>query len=237
MVENMRNIIVAMFLLAGIMMIIFAFLKIYVTTIICFFIAWICIFLILISVKKEKEINLDEIKNEMDKIALEVSIILNRMYEILKKESSKIIRKERKYLMLRIKDQSVAKNCTIEDIKLFIQRLKERTTTIGYELTTGWIIGDEDGEEWEDVSKIIVKIDNSNTVKIDFQNEIKLENFDKILINVESMVKNKYSKQVEMNYITRDKSKPKVEYIDFGILGRYKYNRINYETDDEINAE
>ncbi|MGM9877902.1 MAG: hypothetical protein ACI33S_04550 [Bacilli bacterium] len=170
-----------------------------------------------------------------DKVVIETAEKLNKLYEIINNE--RIEAKKRKYLMLRIKDEMDSKNCTITSIDQFKKKVNERKTTIGYELTVGYIIGDESDEEWEKISKIVVKVDNSDIIKIDFQNEISQEIFDKVLIDIESMIKNKYNKQVEINYITRDKSKPKVEFIDFGILGRYKYNMINYQTDEEMNIE
>ena len=174
-----------------------------------------------------KKTNINETTKQNDKIAMEVAKKLSELYEMINKEFEATNKKNRKYLMLRIKDATISKNCTITKIEQFIKKVKERTTTIGYELTTGWIIGDKNNEEWENTSKILVKIDNSDIVQIDFQNETSKEIFDKELIEIESIIKNKYQKQVKINYITKEQSKTINElknndYVQINLFNKVK---------------
>lgn len=174
-----------------------------------------------------KKTNINETTKQNDKIAIEVAKKLSELYEMVNKEFEETNKKNRKYLMLRIKDETISKNCTITNIDQFIKKLKEKTTTIGYELTTGWIIGDEINEELEDTSKILVKIDNSDIVNIDFQNETSKEIFDKELVEIESIIKNKYKKQVKINYITKEQSKTINElknndYVQINLFNKVK---------------
>lgn len=196
-----------------------------------------CIIIVNINKQGQNKNHLNKSNIEMNKIALEIATILNELYEMINNETQEITKKERKYLILRIKDQSIAKNCALTDINQFIQRVSERTTTIGYELTTGWIICNDLEDECEKTSKITVKISADDIIKIDYQQEIKIEKFDEILAKIETLIKNKYGKNVEINHIIQKENESKVEYIDFGILGKYKYNSIQYETEEELTPE
>ncbi|MBE5806646.1 MAG: hypothetical protein E7313_08105 [Clostridiales bacterium] len=196
-----------------------------------------------------KKTNINETTKQNDKIAIDVAKKLSELYEIINKEAEETNKKDRKYLMLRIKDETFSKNCTITNIDKFMKKLKEKTNTIGYELTTGWIIGDEVNGEWEDTSKILVKIDNSDIVNIDFQNETRKAIFDKELVEIESIIKNKYKKQVKINYITKEQSKTinqlkNNDYVQINLFNKVKQVRVfstgdnqfdengNYKVDD-----
>lgn len=171
-----------------------------------------------------KKTNIEETIKQNDKIAIEIAKKLSELYEMADKEFKE---PNRNYLMLRIKDENISKNSTITNIEQFIKKVKERTTTIGYELTTGWIVVDENNEELKNTSKILITIDNSDIVKIDFQNETSKEIFDKVLIEIESMIKNRYNKQVKINYITTEQSKTINElknndYVQINLFNKVK---------------
>lgn len=171
-----------------------------------------------------KKTNIEETIKQNDKIAIEIAKKLSELYEMADKEFKE---PNRNYLMLRIKDENISKNSTITNIEQFIKKVKERTTTIGYELTTGWIVVDENNEELKNTSKNLITIDNSDIVKIDFQNETSKEIFDKVLIEIESMIKNRYNKQVKINYITTEQSKiinelKNNDYVQINLFNKVK---------------
>lgn len=171
-----------------------------------------------------KKTNIEETIKQNDKIAIEIAKKLSELYEMADKEFKE---PNRNYLMLRIKDENISKNSTITNIEQFIKKVKERTTTIGYELTTGWIVVDENNEELKNTSKILITIDNSDIVKIDFQNETSKEIFDKVLIEIESMIKSRYNKQVKINYITTEQSKiinelKNNDYVQINLFNKVK---------------
>lgn len=165
-------------------------------------------------------------KKPIDKLAIDIAKQIDKLYEILKAEKTDSTKKNRKFLLLRIKDQNVAKNCAIDNIPLFIQRINERTTTIGYELTTGWIIGEQDGTELE--SKIVVKIDNSDNIEIEYNNEIDIPQFVETLKEIEEIIKKKYKKQVKINYITKAQQSKTInelrnnDYIQINLFNKVK---------------
>lgn len=171
-----------------------------------------------------KKTNIEETIKQNDKIAIEIAKKLSELYEMADKEFKE---PNRNYLMLRIKDENISKNSTITNIEQFIKKVKERTTTIGYELTTGWIVVDENNEELKNTSKNLITIDNSDIVKIDFQNETSKEIFDKVLIEIESMIKSRYNKQVKINYITTEQSKiinelKNNDYVQINLFNKVK---------------
>lgn len=173
--------------------------------------------------------DIEEFK-EIDKLAIEVSKSLENLYKAL--ESDK---KEKIYFILRTKDKEISKSCRLDSIDQLIEKIRERQSIIGYELSTSWIDGNDIEEKYNDKSKIQVKISDEDTVKIDYQNEAKYEMFDIILKNIEEIIMNNFNKKVETNVIKRNK--PKREFIDFGILGNYEFSNIKYITGDKLTQE
>ena len=168
--------------------------------------------------------------NERDKLAIEVAKSLYNLYKIL--ESSK---KEKIHFILRTKDKEISKSCRLDSIEQLIGKIKERQTIIGFELSTSWINGNDTEEEYNDKSKIAVKIFDEDMIKIDYQNETGYEMFDITLKNIEEIINNISNKIVEINRINR--SRPTREFIDFGILGNYEFNDIQYRTNEELTEE
>lgn len=164
-------------------------------------------------------------KKTIDKLALNIAKQIELLYKILKKATTDSSKKNSKFLFLRIKDQNTARNCAIDNIGLFINRIIERTTIIGYELTTGWIISEQDGNELE--SKIIVKIDDCDIIKIEYNNELHIPEFDITLKQIEKIINCKYKKQVKINYITKDHSNTIKElknndYVQINLFNKVK---------------
>lgn len=186
--------------------------------------------------KNKKQNNMKGITNDTDKIAVEIAEKLNELYGTITENNQETIKENKKYLYLKIKDQSTAKNCTITDKEKFIQRIKERTTTIGYELIIGWIIGEKSFDKWDDISRILVRIDKSDIIKVEFQNEILPEVFIETLGKIESLIKNKYNKKIEINHIIRDKSKTDREKFIYETTEEFK-KQINEKTLDTITKE
>ena len=168
--------------------------------------------------------------NERDKLAIEVAKSLYDLYKSLEKD-----KKQKIYFILRIKDMDISKSCRIEDIEQFIQKIKEKSTIVGFELSTSWVNGNDIIEEYNDKNKITVKISNEDTVIIDYQCEIPDVMFDDTLKNIENIIKDTSKKIAKLNIVKRHK--PKREMVDFGILGKYQLNYIGYETEEEITEE
>ena len=170
---------------------------------------------------------------DRDNLAIEISKSLYELYATMERENKKKIQ-----FFLRIKDSISSKNCTISNVDLLIQRISERTTTIGYEFLVKWINGNEEFEEYNDINKILVKIYDGNDINIDYQYEIDYEIFNVVLEDIKNIIKNRFNKNVEINNIKRIKPiKQKEELVDFGILGNCDYYDIEYRTEEKLNDE
>lgn len=165
--------------------------------------------------------DIDKSVEERDNLAIEVAKALHTLYESLEKKENKKL-----YYMLRIIDKEIAKSCGIEDIKLFIKKIRSSKTIKSYELSTACINTNDDKD------KITVKISDENIVEIDYQSEIRDANFEETLRNIENIIKVNTNKISKINIIKSDKHQ--IENVDFGILGNYQLHRIEYKTNAKL---
>lgn len=158
-----------------------------------------------------------------NELAIEISSVLFNLYNELKGKKKN---NEKVYFSPSIKDKELIKNCTPDSVEMFKQIVNERDSIIKYVLSTSIVRGEDIEEEYNDKNKITVIISDEDDVTIKYQYEIEEENFNKALEEIKKIISEKSDKNIKNVLVKREK--PIREHIDFGILGKYQLDYIQF---------
>ncbi len=186
--------------------------------------------------KKEKSVegannDIEELLDEeysMNDVAIEIAGIIKSLYNTMKHEN------KRAYLRFRILDEKASKNATVEDYDVFLYRVNNKPTNIGYEISTAWIAGEEPSHDYNDIDRIVVKISKEKLVKVNFQYEKDYDLFIRVKDMILDKLQNKFQVEVELKNVERIKpvkatfleTKDTSKKVSFGILGEYNYDYV-----------
>jgi hypothetical protein len=166
-----------------------------------------------------------------DELAIGVTNILYKLYSDLKVEGKRAI------FHPEIKDQIASKNCSPSTAERFATIVHERDSIINYVLTVSSNVGEYKGLEMEknDHDKITVMISDENTIKLKILYEFPEERFKQAYEKIKTFLKENSNKEVIEEHEVREKPIEKI--CDFGILGTFPLDKVNFESNEEYSDE
>ncbi len=130
-----------------------------------------------------------------------------------------------------IKCQNIAHNCGPVNFDGFKEQCMKKDDIINFTLSTSYIVGEDEEDEYNDWCKITVVFDiNKDTIEIYYLKEFENELFDESINKIKECLKGQ--KAIFKN---KKRKKPVRVEMDIGVLGKYMLHE--FETDEYFETE